>query len=185
MKKLFSILVCLCMLAGCGSTDSDMDPIIALRQALQTGKSSFLLDITADHEQTLTEFSLSCLSDINGDVSFAVSEPQSICGISGRITEKGGELTFDDQVLAISPVADQDISPVMVPWLLIKALRGGHLDSVSTEDDGIRLQILDTYEDQVFSLHIWIDGNNTPYFADFIVNERRVLSCRIREFSIL
>ena len=90
---------------------------------------SFDAEITADYGDKTYTFAMHCESDTKGDMTFTVTAPESIAGISGTISASGGKLTFSDTALAFDLMADDQLSPVSAPWILMKTLRSGYLTS--------------------------------------------------------
>lgn len=130
-------------------------------------------------------FSLDCMMDSSGSVHFTVSEPETITGISGTIDGNGGELTFDNEVLAFPVLADGQVIPVSAPYLLIKTLRGGYIGACGTDGDLLRVQINDSYKDNALMLDIWLNSTNKPVCADILYKGRRYLTLQIDNFTLL
>lgn len=185
MRRLFAWIFVVCMLSGCSGRESQMDRAIKIREKIQSSDCSFLFEMTADYGDSIAEFSLECQADSNGDILFTVAAPESIKGISGTITDVGGFLTFDDQVLAISPVMEDSLSPVFAPWLFLRALRSGYVNSCSNYEDGIRLHIDDSFSDSVYQLHIWIQQDDIPVAVDFLLDGCRIMSAQIKNLSFM
>lgn len=146
---------------------------------------SFQASITADYQEVLYTFKLQCQSDDQGNIMFAVIEPETIAGISGRITAQGGELTFDDQGLAFELLADGQLSPVSAPWVLIKALRGGYVSSCGLEENQLCASIRDSYEYDALKTQIWFDDQDLPGYGEILWDNRKILSVEISNFEIL
>lgn len=176
----------LCLLSGCGSTKSLLHRGTELRErVLEAEGCSFTMTVHADFGDNTYSFSMACNADSQGNVTFSVTEPESISGISGVIDTAGGRLTFDDTALAFSLLADGELSPVSAPWLFLKTLRSGYLKTVSMEDELLRLTIDDSYESDAMQLDIWLDSADYPIHAETIWQGRRILSMEIEDFTIL
>lgn len=159
---------------------------MALRSRLLKASScAFDAAVTADYGDALYEFNMACQADDRGDVTFTVSEPESISGIRGIISSKGGQLTFDDTALAFDLMADGQVSPVSAPWLLLKTLRGGYLTAAGMEGELLRLTMDDSYADDALQLDIWLDGENLPVRAEVLYGGRRILTVNVTNFQIL
>lgn len=185
MKRILSIMLCCVFLVGCNSERS-LNRATSLRQALLDGNGcSFEADITADYGDVLYTFRMKCNFDANGNLSFAVLEPDSITGISGKISDTGGYLTFDENVLGFALLADGQFSPVSAPWILVKTLCGGYIRSVSQTKQGTCLCIDDSYEDDALQVEIWLDDTNSPISAEIVWENRRILSMEIVNFTFL
>lgn len=186
MKQGLALLILALILVGCSRNDDCMTRGIALREKLlQSAGYSFDAEITADYGDKTYEFSMHCTVDQSGKLTFRVSEPESISGISGVISGVGGQLTFDDTVLAFDLLADGEVSPVSAPWILIKTLRGGYLSSCGIEEECLRLTIDDSYEEDALQLDIWLDSQDLPDHAEILWQGRRVLSLDVDNFTFV
>lgn len=185
MKRVFAAVLAVLMLAGCGLENGELDRAMKLRAELLAAGCSFDAEITADYGDKIYTFSLTCQGNSAGDVTFEVTAPESIAGITGRITDEGGFLTFDDAALAFPLLADEQISPVSGPWILLKTLRGGYVTACGTEGEGLRLSVDDSYEEDALHLDIWLDGNDLPTRAEILWDGRRIVTVAVENFQIL
>lgn len=174
------------VLAGCSGKNEALDKAMELRAKL-LGSSGCEFDavVTADYGDKLQEFSLHCKADAQGNVTFSVSKPESIAGITGRLSAKGGEVTFDDQALAFDLLADGQISPVSVPWIFVKTLTGGYVTACGMDGELVRATVRDSYESDALTGDIWLDGQNLPVRAEFAYRDRRIMTVDIENFQIL
>lgn len=186
MKKIALLMLCILFLCGCHSDDSAINSALSLRkQIISSEKCSFDCVITADYSDRIYFFSMNCSFDKNGSMIFSVIEPESISGISGTVDTQGGKLTFDDQALFFQLLADGYLSPVSAPWLFMKTLRSGYIDSGTKQENGIYISIDDSYEENPLTVEIWTDQQNLPVRAEMLWNGRRVLSLDVTNFSCL
>ena len=186
MKRLFVLILSMLLLAGCGNAGGDLDTALRFRQKLLSGTGcKFTAEITADYGNVIYQFSLDCQADKQGNLSFSVTAPESISGITGAITDGGGHLTFEGTALAFAPIADGQVTPVTAPWLFLKTLRSGYIVSCAKVDGGTYLQIDDSYQDRALHLDIWLDENELPVRGEILWEGRRVLSITARDFTIL
>jgi hypothetical protein len=185
MKRVIAVLLLLIMISGCGSGGSIERGLVLREKLLNSNGCSFDSVITADYGEKVYTFSMHCQADKNGDLSFSVTEPDSISGITGVIRNAGGALTFDGKVLAFEMLADGQVTPVSAPWLLVKSLRGGYFASCGTWDGGLVLGVDDSYEDNALHLDIWLDSNDLPIRSEILWQGRRVVSLAVRNFSYL
>ena len=186
MKRIISILFVFIILSGCGDTVEQLDRMLKFRQNLLSGSGCrFSCEVTADYGDELYQFTMDCQGDEQGNLSFSVTAPESISGITGAITEAGGHLTFDGTALAFEPIADGQLSPVTAPWVFLKTLRSGYIASSAKTEGGIYLQINDSYRNRALHLDIWMDENQKPVCAEILWEGRRVLSIRVKDFIIL
>ena len=172
------------LLTGCMGNHRALDSMMELRADLLSGNCSFHAEVTADYGEILHTFGMFCEGDSQGNLGFSVTSPDSIAGIEGAITAKEGNLTFDDTVLSFPLLADDQVSPVSAPYLLLKTLRGGYVRSAGEEDGLVRVTVDDSYEEDALQLDIWLDGENLPLRAEVVYDGRRILSMNITDFRI-
>lgn len=184
MKKILCLVWVVIMLAGCGQSNELLDRAMEMRAELISSKVRFDAEITADYGDKSYTFCMACSADTDGTLSFEVTEPKSIAGITGSISATGGKLTFDDVALAFELMADEQLSPVSAPWILMRTLRSGYLTSCNEEDGLLRLAIDDSYEEDALHLDIWLDAENRPQAADIYWQGRRLLSVTVSNFEI-
>ena len=186
MKRWLWGVLCLCLLTGCAQNPKEVEQGLKLRsQILQGNGCSFQADITADYGDKLNTFSVACEADREGNLNFTVTKPASISGITGSIQKGEGYLTFDDIALQFAPMTDDQITPVLSPWIFIKTLRSGYLTSAGKDGDFLRLTIDDSYEEDALTLDIWLGENQMPVRAEILYDSRRILSMEVRDFAIL
>lgn len=186
MKRVGAVFLLLFFLTGCSGKSKEIERGMELRaKLLRASSCTFDAAVTADYGDMVYEFTMACQADDRGNVTFTVREPESISGITGTISSKGGQLTFDDTALAFDLMADGQVSPVSAPWLLLKTLRGGYLTAAGMEGDLLRLTIDDSYEDDALQLDIWLDGENLPARAEVLYGGRRILTLNVANFQIL
>ena len=185
MKKAVTLLVLLVIFTGCTQKNEELERGMVLRsKLLQAEGCSFEADITADYGDKLQKFSMHCQSDKAGDLTFCVTAPETISGITGKIDSEGGKLTFDDVVLHFDLLTDEQLSPVSAPWILLKTLRGGYLTSAGLEEEKIHLTVDDSYDDDALQLDIWLDEKDLPQRAEVLYDGRRILSLDVKSFSL-
>lgn len=187
MKRLLLLLISFALLiCGCSAQTSEMDQALLIRkQMLESQGCTFDAFITADYGNKVYQFKMQCTADKAGNLIFTVSEPSSIQGISGRIQDEKGALTFDDRVLAFELLADGQVTPVTAPWLLVRTLRGGYIHACSAYEEGVCMMIYDSYEEDALQLQIWTDKQLKPVSAEILFRGRRILTIQVANFSYL
>lgn len=181
MKRFLVLLMCAIFLGGCGGQKDGMDEALDLRGALLQAEScTFTAHIIADYGESLYRFSMDCTADREGNLTFTVTAPESISGITGKITTDGGKLIFDDTVLYIPMLTDDQITPVSAPWIFLRTLRSGYITACA---EG-RMRIDDSYADDALSLDITVDANGYPSFAEILWKNRRILSLEVVSFTL-
>ncbi len=185
MKRAALAVLAVCLVfTGCSGTQENIDRAIGLRSQLLNHGCSFTAQITADYGDKVHTFTMDCQGDAQGNLSFTVTQPESIAGITGTVGTEGGKLTFDDAALHFELLADGQVTPVSAPWILLKTLRGGYLTAAGIEGELLRLTIDDSYEENAMQLDIWLDGSDRPVQADILYDGRRILSLSVSNFQI-
>lgn len=186
MKMAAAILLSLCLLCGCSAKNDQMDRPMDLRsKLLESNGCSFTTVITADYEDRIYTFTLDCTADSEGNLSFTVSDPQTLNGITGKFSEAGGALTFDDKVLAFPLLADGQLAPICTPWILLNTLRSGYISACGQEEENLRVYYDDSFENAVLHLEVLLNENDIPLYGEIFWRERRILSADIRNFVLL
>lgn len=186
MKRFICILFAILLLCGCSSGDTQMDTALKMRKALlDSDGCTFTAVVVADYTDSTYTFSLECNVSAAGDLSFSVSDPNTIAGISGTVSGEGGALCFDEEVLAFETIAQGRITPVSAPWVLIKTLRSGYISACGRDEEYIHLQIDDSYREEALKLDIWLDRQNCPVRAEIFWQQQRVIGMDVRNFTFL
>ena len=185
MKKLAALMLILLTFTGCTKTRSMLDKAMTLRAELLACQScTFDATITADYGDKLHTFGMHCVGDNDGVVRFEVTAPETLAGITGILNGEEGKLTFDDQGVAFSMLADGQMTPVSGPWILMKTLLGGYITACNEEDGLLHLMINDSYADDALELEIWLDGESRPIQTEIGYDGRRILTMKIENFQI-
>ena len=144
----------------------------------------FDVTITADYGDEVHQFAMSCQSGGWGDLQFTVTQPESIAGITGTISSGEGKLTFDDVALQFPLLADEQVTPVSGPWILMKTLLGGYLTAANEEEDLLHLTINDSYEEDALQMEIWLNADDLPINAEILYDGRRIVTMAVENFQI-
>lgn len=185
MKRILSVLLVLLILPGCKDSNREIERGMALRTKLLCAQEcTFDAEITADYGDKVYTFAMGCLGNANGDISFSVTQPETIAGVTGTVSDDGGNLTFDDTALHFDLMADDQVTPISAPWILLKTLRSGYLTSACVEDGMLRLSIDDSYDDDALHLDIWLGSGDLPVRAEILYDGRRILSLDVANFQI-
>lgn len=185
MKRIAILVLVAMLLCSCSGNAGDLDRPMALRGKIQQKEVTFDVDITADYGDKTHTFAMQCHGDTRGNLTFTVTQPESIAGISGTVSKGSGKLTFDNQALAFDILADDLISPVSGPWVLLETLRSGFLTSCSNEGELLRVAIDDSYEEKALHLDIWLNSDDIPQRCEIFWEGRRLLSMDVKNFTFL
>ncbi len=185
MKKILCVALVFLFLCGCGDRENLLDRAMKLRADTLASAVTFDAEITADYGEKSYTFAMSCRSETDGSLSFTVTAPETLSGITGTVGTDGGKLTFNGTALAFELMADGQLSPVSGPWILMKSLRGGYLTSCNLEDGALRVAVDDSYEEDALHLDIWLDGGDLPKYAEIYWQGRRLLTVQITNFAFV
>lgn len=180
------IAVIFVFFSGCKSETDGLAAAMELRsRLLSSAGCRFVADVTADYGERMYSFVMDCQAEADGTLSFTVAEPESIAGISGKVGQSGGKLTFNDTALAFELLADEQFSPVSAPWLLVHMLRSGYLTCCTETEYGWMISIDDYYDDDKLSLNVYLDTDGLPAGAEISWRGRRILSLTVKNFNFL
>lgn len=182
MKRMLAIILTVFLLTGCSGNGSIDGALVLREQLLKSNGCSFDALITADYGQKVYNFAMHCQTNNHGDLTFTVTEPGTIRGITGKISNEGGKLTFDDQALAFEMIADGQIVPVSAPWLLIRSLRSGYIAYSGEDQPYTRVRFDDSYRDDAIHLDVWFSEDNIPVRGEILWQGRRVVSVDVKNF---
>lgn len=186
MKRFLAAWLLILVLTGCSRTFSEVDRAVAMRQRiLGAGGCTFDAVITADYSGAFQTFSVRCEMDADGMLSFSVIAPETISGICGMVSAAGGNLTYEDMLLAFPMLADGQIAPACAPWLMMNTLRTGYIRACGEVADGLRISIDDSFRSEPLQMELWTDQRDNPVRAEFIWNGRRILSVDVKNFALL
>ena len=186
MKRRIWLLWLAVLLTGCGARVDSMGIALELRGKLNRAEEcGFIANIVADYGDRTYTFTLDCMSGTDGDLVFRVISPESISGITGKLSRGGGELVFDDVALAFTVLTDGQLSPVSAPWIFLKALRSGYITSAGVVQDRVRIVIDDSYQEESLSLHLWLDEENMPALSEIYFQDRRIVTITISDYRML
>ena len=183
MRRILSLILLVCLLTGCKGEESLIAQAISFRgELISRGGCSFLAKITADYGEDVQQFSLNCEADRDGRVSFSVTEPESIGGISGSIEGEDGLITYDGLQLAFPLLVSEQISPVSAPALTMKCWIGEYILSAGMSDGIYRV----SYEKKINGKDLLIDTyfeKDIPISAELCYNGYRIIRIEIMNFS--
>ena len=183
--KLLAVILSLLLLTGCTGKDAQLDRAMALRARLLASCCSFDAEITADYGNSIQTFRVYCEGNTQGNLGFLVTAPESIEGITGRVENGEGKLSFQDTALAFPLLAEEQLSPASAPWIFWNTLRGGYLTAAGMEDEWLRLTIDESYEEDALTVDIWLNEKDAPVRAEILYDGLRILTMTIENFQIV
>lgn len=186
MKRIAAFLISICMLSGCSKNDTHLNKAMDFRKQLLAAQGcSFDADIYADFGEDVYTFQMSCTGDSTGKITFVVTDPESISGITGFIDETAASVTFHDNILAFPVLADGQLSPVSAPWLFLKTIRGGYLSACGSSGDRMLISMDDSFSENAFHMDIYADSEAVPVAVEIFWQQKRIISLEIKNFTLL
>ncbi len=184
--RILAFALAVCLLSGCSSESGELERGMALRSKILKAEAvEFETDIIADYGDKLQSFSLTCRGNADGTIVFTVTAPESIAGITGKISGDNGLLSFDDVVLSMDLLTDDQLSPIGAPWIFLKTLRSGYLRGAGMEEELLRLTLQDSYEEDSLQLDIWLGEGDVPVRTEILCDGKQILSMDVKSFQIL
>ena len=183
MRRILSLCLLIVLLTGCGGEDSLLAQGIAFRSELiSRGGCSFHAQITVDYGQEIQCFAVECESDGDGEVTFCVKEPDTIEGITGKMDGQEGTVTYDGLQLAFPLLANDRISPVSAPALMVECWLREYILSAGETEGICRV----SYEKKINEKDLLIDTyfeNHIPISAELCYNGYRIVNIKITDFT--
>lgn len=180
MKKLLLPLILVLFFTGCGQGNTPRG--MSLRQRMNDSNGcAFTAEVRAYIGKEEYVFSMDCECGNSDAVTFTVTAPESLSGITGELSSGSGSLTFDGQALAFPMLAQGTMSPISSVWVLLHALRGGYLTDEGTEG----LTIDETYQGVPLRLSVTLDNEDMPTFTEIFQDGERILSLALTNFRFL
>ena len=156
MKRILPLF--LVFLLGCSGPDPAMEAALDLRsRCLASPAIRFRAEIRADYITGFEEFTLDCETSPDGAVSFRVASPEEIADICGTVRQDEGTVEFDGAVLAYPLMAQERLSPLSGPWVVMKAIRSGCIIAAGQEGELTRVTIDDSYADNALTVDVWLE----------------------------
>lgn len=180
MKKLLLPLILVLFFTGCGQGNPPRG--MSLRQRMNDSNGcAFTAEVRAYIGKEEYVFSMDCECGNSDTVTFTVTAPESLSGITGELSSGSGSLTFDGQALAFPMLAQGTMSPISSVWVLLHALRGGYL----TDEGKEGLTIDETYQGVPLRLSVTLDNEDMPTFTEIFQDGERILSLALTNFRFL
>ena len=180
MKKLLLPLILVLFFTGCGQGNTPRG--MSLRQRMNDSNGcAFTAEVRAYIGKEEYVFSMDCECGNSDTVTFTVTAPESLSGITGELSSGSGSLTFDGQALAFPMLAQGTMSPISSVWVLLHALRGGYL----TDEGKEGLTIDETYQGVPLRLSVTLDNEDMPTFTEIFQAGERSLSLALTNFRFL
>lgn len=187
LKLAAVLMILLCLLSACSSKETDhlQAPMDFRASLLQAGACTFQAEITADYGENVYEFTVDCECRTDGTASVTVIEPQSIAGITAKISENGDELIYDGMAVAFDPLAGGNAAPVCTPSLVVDAWANAFIHAAGQEGEWLRVTYERGYDEEQLDVDCWFDEKNIPICTEICYNDETVLKMEVSNFSFV
>lgn len=184
MKRLLSVVLLLLVLCACTQQDGAGQAMAIRDRLLSAEGCSFVADISADYGDKIYSFTMNCTFDSMGNMNFNVQQPASISGVTGQIRDSDGFLTFDDKLLAFELLADDQITPVSAPWIVMKTIRSGYINACAQQEGIVHVTFDDSYEEDALQVDVWFQDQKMTA-AELLWRGRRIMTISVKTFTYL
>ena len=186
MRILIAMILTLTCLFGCASGNDGVADGLKLREQMtKSNGCSFVASVTADYGNRMYSFTMDCVAKIDGTVDFMITEPESIKGIKGSVSQSGGKLLFEDTVLLFDSLTSNQITPAIAPYLMVKAIQGGYIQSASSDNETVEITLNDSFRSEGFQAIVTLVDNCVPIRCEIFFNNRRILTISVKNFELL
>ena len=182
-RKILSavLMTTLCLLCACAGRGSDpvQTPLDFRAALLANDGCAFELEAVAETDGLCWPLTLACALDAEGCGTVTVLAPESIAGITARLTEDGATLTYDDLALGLGLLSGTEQTPAAAPGLLARAWSKFWIASAGAEGEGLRA----VFEEGGLRADTWFDGAGLPLRAVLSLDGKAYFTAEIRNFT--
>ena len=143
MRKCLVCVLMIILLTGCGAAEGSEAEELALTirgEYLAIDSCAVQAAITADYGQRVYQYEMAAA--VNGDETvLTLSAPETVAGLTARITGEDGLLDFDGVAVETGPLDGQGLTPVSALPALLEAARSGYITACALEEDGALLRV--------------------------------------------
>ncbi len=131
------------LLAGCGKAGGNEAEELALTirgEYLAMDACAARAAVTADYGQRVYEYEMAV--SVNGEeTTLALSAPETVAGLTARLTGEENLLEFDGVSVETGPLDGDGLTPVSAVPALLEAARSGYITACALEEDGTVLRV--------------------------------------------
>ena len=186
-NKLTALLLALtALLCACTGKPATQDPAqraLDFRQALLENGCSFEAEITADFEDYVCSFTLSCEDSPDGGIRMRILAPETLAGITAQIEGEQAKLVFDDTEAAFGTLSGLGISPMAAPAYLGQAWRSGYMQFSGIEDGTLHVTYLCGYGDDEIRVDTWF-SDGAPVRAELSCDGHTTVQIDVTDFKL-
>ena len=142
-KLLLCVLMMTALLTGCGQEKGSEAEELALTirgEYLAMEACAAQAAVTADYGQRVYEYKMAVA--VNGEETvLTLSEPETVAGLTARLTGAENLLEFDDVCVETGPMDESGLTPISALPAMLEAARSGYITACALEEDGSLLRV--------------------------------------------
>ncbi|MCI8810657.1 MAG: hypothetical protein HFF84_11210 [Oscillibacter sp.] len=184
--KCVPMIMALCLLAGCGSTEETVD----LRDQYHDMQGcSMEAVVSCDQDGLAWEATLHCEYVPGGESTVEVLAPETIAGVKAVLDEAEWRLEYEDDSLNAGTLSEEAISPAACLPRLMNALRDGWLLEENAENWNdvacIRIAVDQSgSQDGKIVSTVWLrQDDGTPLRGEIAVEGEIILTAEFTNFT--
>ena len=184
MKKIWTMLLCLLVLSGCGKAPQSA---FLQEQYNAVTRAELTAEISAHLPDEIRQYQVTCDYDADGGADIVITAPAELAGIRATVSGDDLTLTYDD--LALSAGTVENISPVScLPWML-RAAASGYVLEEGRETIGDRDCLRAAFDtsgpdNEKVMCTIWFDRETLyPVYSEFSCDGQLRLSVKVISFT--
>ena len=190
MRKLLLCALMMTLLTGCGNAVVSEAEELALTirgEYLAMDSCAVRASVTADYGQRVYQYEMAAA--VNGEETIlTLSAPETVAGLTARITGKDSRLEFDGVSVETGPLDEDGLTPVSALPALLEAARSGYIVSCTLEEDGSLLRVdcgdPTTSPGSGTEIVLWFDtATHALVKGEVSVDGFRAILCEFLEFT--
>lgn len=142
-KCLVCVLMTTLLLAGCGQGGGNEAEELALTirgEHLAMNGCAARVAVTADYGQRVYRYEMA-VSVTGQETLLTLSAPETVAGLTARMTGEENLLEFDGVSVETGPLDDSGLTPVSAVPALLEAAKTGYITACALEEDGTVLRV--------------------------------------------
>ena len=190
-KQLFCVLMTTLLLTGCGTAGGNEAEELALTirgEHLGMDRCTAQVSVTADYGQRVYEYEMAV--SVDGEEALLVlSAPETVAGISARISGEDSALEFDGLSVETGPLDADGLTPVSAVPALLEAARSGYITACGLEEEGALLRVdcgdPEGTPGEGTEISLWFDAaTHALVRGEISVDGFRAISCAFSQFTM-
>lgn len=188
-RSLFAALfLALIFLSSCGlsKTEDDIQPAIDFRaKLLNAGGASFIAEVIADYGDEVYSFTLDCTYSSDGTTQITVLLPETISGITAKIENDSGTVSFGETELTFGTLADDVVTPLAAPAVVGRSWQSAYIAAAGKEEKSCRISYEDGYEADKLCIDTWFSAEGIPIYSEICYHNNCILRMNISNFQFI